>query len=391
MAKSSSRRDSQSRTGAKRAASNEALDGEILEGEVHEETYQDGEIIDSDDQVVLSTGEVEVIEEGEVIVDTDEGQLREIPLPKDRVMREVPNEAYDLPAPPVDSMVVADPLTTYMAQLRYVPPLSAEEQQSLAIAYTEEDDTEAARKLIMSNLRLVVKIAREYHRRNVSLMELVQEGNVGLSEAIRRYDPYRGVKFTSYAQYWIRAMILNYLMNVMQLVKVGSTRSGRKLFYNLQKAREALIQEGFLTPSTRQLAEHIGVSEEDVIQVSQVLDQTALSLEAPAPGYESTSLASIIADEDETLPEQAAHAAQLQEQVRVALDDFRRTLGTDREIRIWDQRVVALEAASLRELGEEFSVSRERIRQIEAALKGRFRDFWLERYGAEETAILFED
>ncbi len=222
-------------------------------------------------------------------------------------------------------------------------------------------------------------------------MELVQEGNVGLSEAIRRYDPYRGVKFTSYAQYWIRAMILNYLMNVMQLVKVGSTRSGRKLFYNLQKAREALIQEGFLTPSTRQLAEHIGVSEEDVIQVSQVLDQTALSLEAPAPGFESTSLASIISNEDETLPEEAAHAAQLQEQVRRALTDFRVNLNTERELRIWDQRVVALEKASLRELGEEFSVSRERIRQIEAALKGRFRDFWLERYGAEETAILFQD
>lgn len=312
-----------------------------------------------------------------------------VPLPLDGVQRELPGSAFSLV--PVDNLPVSDPLTTYLAQLRHIAPLPAEEQQTLAEIYHGRGDTEAARRLVMSNLRLVVKIAREYHRRRTSLMELIQEGNVGLAEAIRRYDPYRGVKFTSYAQYWIRAMILNYLMNVMQLVKVGSTRSGRKLFYNLQKAREELIQQGYLTPSTRQLADHLGVRESDVVEVARILDQPALSLESPAPGLESTPLSSVISDHEARTPEQIVETAELQRQIRAALDHFRSTIHDERELSIWDERVTADEPASLQELGDRFNVSRERIRQVEKTLKDKFKAYWIATIGESEHAVLFED
>jgi RNA polymerase sigma-32 factor len=314
---------------------------------------------------------------------------RGVPLPHDGVQRELPGSAFSLV--PVDNLPVSDPLTTYLAQLRHIAPLPAEEQQTLAEIYHGRGDTEAARRLVMSNLRLVVKIAREYHRRRTSLMELIQEGNVGLAEAIRRYDPYRGVKFTSYAQYWIRAMILNYLMNVMQLVKVGSTRSGRKLFYNLQKAREELIHQGYLTPSTRQLAEHLGVRESDVVEVARILDQPALSLESPAPGLESTPLSSVISDSEAKTPEQLVETADLQRQIRAALNYFRSTIHDERELSIWDERVTADEPASLQELGDRFNVSRERIRQVGKTLKERFKAHWIATIGESEHAVLFED
>lgn len=330
-------------------------------------------------------------EEDVVVPIVDDGNGPSVPLPNDKVKRKLPENAYSLVDIAGDSLVASDPLTTYLSQLRHMTPLGAEDQQLLAEAYVEDEDVEAAKQLIMSNLRLVVKIAREYHRRTVSLMELVQEGNVGLAEAIRRYDPYRGVKFTSYAQYWIRAMILNYLMNVMQLVKVGNTRSGRKLFYNLSKAREELIRQGHLTPTTRQLADHLGVKEKEVIQVSRILDAPALSLDAPAPGTESTSLSSVIADPEAITPDAEIEKLQLRGKIRLAMNEFRAELTDAREIDIWERRVTAGEPMSLQDLGDHWSVSRERIRQVEKGLTERFKKFWILNIGEEEHAIVFED
>ncbi len=329
---------------------------------------------------------------GEPVVEVLLGDVDDdgkIPLPKDAPLRDLPD--YSLPAISGEHITVSDPLTTYLAQLRNIPPLPAEEQQRLAELFVNEEDLEAARKLIMSNLRLVVKIAREYHRRRNSLMELIQEGNVGLAEAIRRYDPYRGVKFTSYAQYWIRAMILNYLMNVMQLVKVGSTRSGRKLFYNLRKAREQLVQEGYLTPTTRQIADHLGVKESEVIDVARILDQPAVSLDQPAPGVDATPLQDIIPDQRASTPEEEAQDNDLRARVRDAVTTFERRLNDEREIAIWRQRVVAEDPMSLQELGDQFEVSRERIRQIEKGVKNRFRRFWIDTVGEDEAAVFFND
>lgn len=349
------------------------LDVSIIVGD---EDREDDRLGGSDEDTTLT---------GSDDLDLDELAL---PLPNDAPLRKLPS--YQLPAMP-DTLAMADPLTAYLARLRHIAPMTAEEQQQLAEAYFEDDNLDAARSLIMSNLRLVVKIAREYHRRRTNLMELVQEGNVGLAEAIRRYDPYRGVKFTSYAQYWIRAMILNYLMNVMQLIKVGSTRSGRKLFYNLRKAREELIQQGFLSPTTLQLAEHLDVSESEVIDVSRVLDQPALSFDAPAPGYEDGSLGSYVADPNTESPEQIIEDLDIRRRIRTAINAFRETLADDRERAIWDERIAADDPLSLQELGDKFSVSRERIRQIEKSMKERFKAFWIHEVGDEESALIIFD
>jgi RNA polymerase sigma-32 factor len=363
---------------------------ELLDIEDEDAIPTPGRTSNDDDDLIIDA-EDGIIDADEDDEDDEDDAIGEVPLPDDAVKREIPRNAYTLPAVAGSDVVAFDPLTTYLAQLRHVPPLPAEQQQALAEAYVEDGDVEAAKQLIMSNLRLVVKIAREYHRRRVSLMELIQEGNVGLAEAIRRYDPYRGVKFTSYAQYWIRAMILNYLMNVMQLVKVGNTRSGRKLFYNLRKARDELVQQGFLTPTTRQLADHLDVKEEEVVAVGRILDGPALSFDAPAPGYESTTLAGVIADAEAPLPDELAQKHDFDLRVRTAVTAFRDGISDTRERAIWDKRVIAEDPLSLQELGDEFEVSRERIRQVEKALKDRFKKYWVATVGEDEALTQFDD
>jgi RNA polymerase sigma-32 factor len=275
----------------------------------------------------------------------------------------------------------ADPLAEYMARLRHLPLLSPARQQSLAVRYREKSDAQAAQILILSNLRLVVKIAREYQRRWTNLLELIQEGNVGLSEAIIRYDPYRNVKFTSYAQYWIRAMILNYLMNHFQPVRIGSTRAGRKLFYNLKKARAKLAREGFLNPTPALIAQELGVDERDVIDVSFHLDVPPLSLEANAPGYEDTTIGELLSDRTADSPETTVAADQFQAKIREAMNGFAATLKDARDLALWQRRLIADEPSTLSDLGIEFGVSKERIRQLEVRLKERFKTFLKDRMG----------
>ncbi len=285
--------------------------------------------------------------------------------------------------PPLpESAAQADPLTVYLSRLRHLPVLPAEDQQALAVSFREDGDVEAAKILILTNLRLVVKIAREYRRRWTNLLELIQEGNVGLSEAIRRYDPYREVKFTSYAQYWIRAMILNYLMNHFQPVRIGSTRAGRKLFYNLKKARAQLVREGFLNPSPALIAEKLGVAEKDVILVSQHLDMPPLSLEAQAQGYEGMTVGELLEDRSAVDPEEEVGTQEFNHKVREAMAAFAEELTEERDRALWFERLTADEPVTLSDLGGRFHVSKERIRQLEVRLKKRFKVFITQRLGA---------
>jgi len=272
-----------------------------------------------------------------------------------------------------------DPLTAYLARLRRVEPLPAEQQQALAIRFKESADLEAAKMLILTNLRLVVKIAREYQRRWANLLDLIQEGNVGLAEAVRRYDPYRGVKFTSYAQYWIRAMILNYLMNHFQPVKIGSTRAGRKLFYNLKKVREELRRQGYLA-TPKAIAEYLGVDEGEVVRVSEYLDAPPLSIDARAPGHDKTTYGELLPS-DAASPETETGEAETTGQLLASVREFGESLTKERERAIWFERMVAEDPKSLVQLGEDFGVSKERIRQVEVQLRNRFKEFLLERHG----------
>lgn len=280
-----------------------------------------------------------------------------------------------------------DPLSLYLSHIRNHPILDADSQQKLAVRYKENNDLEAAQMLVLTNLRLVVKIAREYKRRWANLLELIQEGNVGLSEAIQRYDPFRHVKFTSYAQYWIRAMILNYLMNHFQPIKIGSTRAGRKLFYNLRKARAQLVQEGYANPTPALVAEKLGVSEQDVIDVSRQLDQPALSIDQTAPGYETTTIGDMIRDESED-PEQTVENDDFYAKVHDVMESFAQTIDDPREQALWNRRLMADDPITLSDLGAEFHVSKERMRQIESRLKDRFKDYISQRIDGDIATFI---
>ncbi|MCB9664562.1 MAG: sigma-70 family RNA polymerase sigma factor [Alphaproteobacteria bacterium] len=282
-----------------------------------------------------------------------------------------------------------DLLAAYMAEVRRYPILSAEEEKEVAIRYVEHGDREAAQQLVTSNLRLVIKIAFQYHRQWANVLDLIQEGNVGLVEALSRYDPYREIRFSSYAQYWIRAMILRFLLDNFRLVRLGSTRAGRKLFFQLQKERDRLVAEG-IDPTEARLADRLGVAPAEIRAVDQHMRAPALSLHAPTgDDQEGRTLAEIVPEGDPNDPEDNAARSELGSMIKDHLDAFALTISDPREKIIWTRRMVAPEPESLSTLGDEFEVSKERVRQIEARMRKRLRAFLEERLG-EEIAFEFD-
>jgi RNA polymerase sigma-32 factor len=236
--------------------------------------------------------------------------------------------------------------------------------------------------LVTSNLRLVIKIAFQYHRQWANVLDLIQEGNIGLVEALSRYDPYREIRFSSYAQYWIRAMILRFLLDNFRLVRLGSTRAGRKLFFQLQKERDRLMSEG-INPTHRVLAERLGVSEKEVDAVDRHMRAPALSLDAPTSDDDSRSLSEIVPEKQASNPEVSASRLELGQMVKERLDIFATTLTKERELAIWNRRLVATDPESLSSLGRQFGVSKERIRQVESRMKKRLRAYLEKELGDE--------
>jgi RNA polymerase sigma-32 factor len=178
------------------------------------------------------------------------------------------------------ALVPYDPLQRYLAEIRRFPLLSREEEHKLAVQYKEFGDLEAAYKLVTGNLRLVVMIAREYQKAFKNLLDLIQEGNMGVMEAVKNFDPYRGVRFPSYAVWWIRAYIIRYIMSDWRMVKIGTTQAQRKLFFNLQKEKEKLEAEGII-PGPKLLAQRLNVKEDEVVEMEQRLASRDLSVDVP--------------------------------------------------------------------------------------------------------------
>lgn len=292
-------------------------------------------------------------------------------------------------APKADaSRASGDLLAHYLSEVRRYALLDPEEERDVALRYYESGDPTAAERLVTANLRLVVKIAFQYHRQWANVLDLIQEGNVGLVEALSRYDPYRGIRFSSYAQYWIRAMILRFLMDNFRLVRLGSTRNGRKLFFQLQKERERLLREG-VQASAQQLAARLEVPESEVIAVDQHMRAPAMSLHAPVGGEDGRTLGEMVPDHDNTGPEERVAGSQLGKLVQEKLHIFAQTLEDERERAIWQERLVANEPASLSDLGERYDVSKERIRQIEVRIKRRLKA-WLQQELGEEIDFEFD-
>jgi RNA polymerase sigma-32 factor len=294
-----------------------------------------------------------------------------------------PTDSDDTPAPSAvaplatqssdRSLEPLDALGAYMAQLSHYAPISREEEHELAVRWVEQGDREAARLLALANLRLVVKIAMEYRRAWSSVLDLIQSGNVGLLEAVQRFDPYKGVKLTSYAVYWIRAYILQYIMDNFRTVRLGRTRAQRKLFYQLNKEKRKLEREGY-DVEPKLLAERLEVSEDDVIDMDQRMSQSDLSLNAPARRDEPGAEYGDFVAAGGSSAEETVGNNELSRVFREKVSEFAAEL-SDRDRQIVDERILAEEQKTLQQLADEFGVSRERVRQLEARLVDRLREY----------------
>ncbi len=320
---------------------------------------------------------------GEVVDTTliaaeDEDHDEELSDSKSGHSRVVPRE----PAKTSTSLARRDPLTVYLQETKRHPLLSREEEKELAIRFVEHDDTEAARRLVESNLRLVVKLAYEYRRAHRNLLDLIQEGNIGLMQAVKKYDPYRGVKLSTYAAWWIRAYMLKYILNNWRLVKIGTTQAQRKLFFNLRKEHDRLEQQGF-TPDAKLLAERLDVSEKDVIEMQKRLAAPDASLDAPIGGDDdgSRTRMDLLSADESNRPDVEVERSQFQALLREKLDLFATDL-EGREETIFRERWLTDSPMTLQQIGDQYGVSRERARQVEKRLLGRLRKFLEAELGA---------
>ena len=287
--------------------------------------------------------------------------------------------APDLPVPapapaPVatSALPTADTLRHYLKQVLRFPRLSREEEHDLALRYRAHGDPEAVYRLVTGNLRLVVSIAFEYRRAFLTLMDLVQEGNIGLMQAVKKYDPLRGVPFSSYAAWWIRAYILKHLLDHWSIVKVGTTNARRRLFFNLKKERDRLERQG-IQAGPRLLAETFEASEQDVIDVSHALSARDLSLDAPVSPDSDRRVWETIPVKEAPLEETLAQQ-ELRDILREKLGAFAAGLN-DRERYTFEQRLVAEEPLTLQQIGDHFGITREAARLIEKKVIGKVRDY----------------
>ncbi|MBI4509310.1 MAG: RNA polymerase factor sigma-32 [Deltaproteobacteria bacterium] len=279
------------------------------------------------------------------------------------------------------ALVRRDPLVAYIQEIRRHPLLSREEEHDLAVKYAQTGDMEIARRLVIANLRLVVKIAHEYRRAHRNLLDLIQEGNIGLMQAVKKYDPYRGVKLSSYAAWWIRAYILKFILNNWRLVKIGTTQAQRKLFFSLRKEKEKLERLGF-EPEHKLLAERLEVTEAEVAEMERRLEMSEMSLDAPLGGDDDgRSRMDVIPGSRDSRPDVRAEAEEFRVLLRTKLEEFGQTL-SGREDVLFRERWLTETPLTLQEIGDRFGISRERARQVEKRLLDRLRGYLEEELGS---------
>ncbi len=268
---------------------------------------------------------------------------------------------------------LTSPLQLYLKEVSKYPLLSPEEELELAKKHYDEDDVAAAHRLVTSNLRLVVKIANDFKQASVSTLDLIQEGNYGLMQAVKKYNPYKGVKLSSYAAWWIRAYILKYIMDNKSQVKIGTTAAQRKLFFNLRKEAEKLLEE-YDRVDTKLLAENLEVREKDVVEMQMRLNSPDLSLDAPVSSDEgSTTHGSLIADQTDDA-ESVLEDLQLKSLFDGTVKEFEKTL-KERDLEIFKLRILNDKPPTLQEIGDKYNISRERARQLEAKIVKNLKKF----------------
>lgn len=281
----------------------------------------------------------------------------------------------EFPLAEIPSVANADILTRYFAEIRRYPQLTRDEAVELAKRFRETGDPQAAYKLVTSNLRLVAKIAMDYRRSYLNLLDLMQEGNIGLLQAIKKYDPYRGVPFSAYAGYWIRAYMLKYLLDHWSLVRVGTTNLRRKLFFNLRKEQQRLRALG-VDPGPKLLARNLGADESEVIEVSRALQGRDLSLDQPVSrsndGDDRALWETMPAPAES--PEAMVERREMQGILKEKIAAFGSTL-KEKERYILEHRLLAEEPATLQAIGDHFGTTREAVRQMEERIIRRLKEY----------------
>lgn len=283
---------------------------------------------------------------------------------------------------PSREITSTDPLTLYLNEVRRYPLLTREQEFELAKKYFETKDPNAAQTLVKSNLRFVIKVAAEYAKFSSRMIDVIQEGNVGLMHAVKEYNPYKGARLITYAVWWIRGYIQEYLMRQFSMVRIGTTANQRKLFYQLQKQKQEF--EKMTSPENITLLSHkLGIPEDEISEMAKRLSSRDVSLDKPAGPSENenaTPLSNLLTRADGSLPldEQLALEEQISLLMR-AVESIRSKL-SDKEIILLEERILSDEPLTLQEIGDKYKISREAIRQSEARLMKKIK-----------TAMLGED
>ena len=273
-------------------------------------------------------------------------------------------------------LVRYDPVRHYLLEISKYQPLTAGEEQRLARLYRDSQDREAARRLVTSNLKLVVKIAFLYNKVYANLMDLIQEGNLGLLQAVRKFDPDRGTRLPTYASWWIKAYIIKFILDNFRIVRVGTTNDRRKLLLmNLRKEKRKLEAQG-IAPTPRLIARNLNVSEGDVIDVENSIRAHDLSLDATTSGDSDLYYLETLASTEDLIDEKLA-AGELKSLIESKFAQFSEDLG-ERDRVILQQRLIAEEPLTLQAIADRYGVTREAIRVSEKKLVERVKDYMKE-------------
>ena len=270
------------------------------------------------------------------------------------------------------ALVPRDPFYAYLQEVRKYPTLTEEEEKELAIRYKETGDLESAYKLTTANLMLVIKIAMTFKREWQNLMDLIQEGNVGLMKAVKNFDPFRGVRLSAYATWWIKSYILKHILDNWRLVRVGTTNARRKLLFNLKREKEKLEREGF-DPTTKLLAERFGVDETEVIDVSASIGAMDVSIDTPVRPDSTMTPAQTLSQDGQSV-EENVELKQFRQILNENIENFKAGLNPN-EIEILNNRILSEDPLSLQEIGEQRGVTREAVRQAEQRLLKKFKTY----------------
>lgn len=295
------------------------------------------------------------------------------------------SEEREIATPGARAVSPSDPLRRYLEEVKQYPLLSAEEEFKLVQRLRENGDLDAAKALVSANLRLVVKIAFEYKSIYANLLDLVQEGNIGLMKAVSKFDPTKGARLGYYSSWWIRSYILKYLLDNFRLVKIGTTQAQKKLFYHLLREKDRLEAQGLLA-GPKLLAEKLDVREKDVIEMSQRLSSrgSEMSLDTPVDSSDegSSSYMNFLRDDHESADDAVARN-QLLSLLHDRLPDFEKTLN-DKEQRLLKERLLAEEPKTLQEVADQYGLTRERARQIEVKVIQKLREFLKPDFGDDD-------